>query len=177
MSEPNSLHWFGRRIAVSIKQRVGKVCTVQAPRGLEPFHCCKQPGLKQPVSVWSPTAESTRCVGSAPLCQGAYSALWFSFDCWLGPTIPTPGTALKLRQGVYPSTTTFCFTGDQDSTLIAGSVFCFSSEYQTLVEMWRLERWISCPLHSLPHNALLRSMGLPKYQLSFGVAWVSTKIF
>lgn len=131
------------------------------------------------LPVWSQTEERMMYPSSAILCQGACPALCFSFICPLGPAIPSPGTALRLRQGVYPNTSSFCFTGDQGlaSTWTAGSVLRFSSESQTLLEMCRCGKWISYPLHVLPHDALLWSMGLPKHQLSFEFAEYLPKYF
>lgn len=50
---PSSLHRFRRRTAVSIKETVAKVYTVQAPQGLDPFNCCKQPRPNSEVPIWS----------------------------------------------------------------------------------------------------------------------------
>lgn len=168
---PSSLHSFGRGIAASVKQRVGKVYPVQAPQGLEPFCCCRQPWLNSWGSIWSQAEANMKSVSSAALCHSVLSVSAFPE---LGPAIPTPGTSLKLRQGAHPNTTSTCFAGDQGSTSRAGSIFSFPSEYQTLTEIWGLESRISCPLHSLPYHALLWSTGIPELQLSF--VWIATKI-
>lgn len=75
---PSSLHSFGRGIAASVKQRVGKVYPVQAPQGLEPFCCCRQPWLNSWGSIWSQAEVNMKSVSSAAQCHSVLSVLCFS---------------------------------------------------------------------------------------------------
>lgn len=112
---PSSLQSFGRGIAVSIKERVGEVYPVQAPQGLEPFYCCRQPWLNSWVSLWSQAEESMTYISSAPLCRGVLCALVF-LSVLAGTDHSHSCDSLKLRQRVGPNITSFCFAGDHDST-------------------------------------------------------------
>lgn len=129
MSEPRQLALIQERNSCVDKGESGQSLSCTSTAGVRALSLLQAARADRTAGCpFGVRQEQTWSSSSAPPCQGVLSVLCFSFGCWLGLTIPAPVTSLKLRQGVDPSTTSFCFAGDHNGTLRAGSIFSFPSE-------------------------------------------------